>query len=144
MDARPLRIVIIESHPLMREALCAAIASEPGLKLVAETTNGSGSLSRVTTLHPDVILFSLGNPGSGDLEALNALRQALPDTFILGLISDEVPGQKETTLKAGVQVVLTKTAPRAELVQMLKKLHGHDLPARNNSELNSPVRRRPT
>ena len=63
MDATPLRIVIIESHPLMREALCAAIASEPGLKLVAETTNGSGSLSRVTTLHPDVILFSLGDPG---------------------------------------------------------------------------------
>lgn len=140
----PLRIVVIESHPLMREALCAAIASEPGLKLVAETTRGNRSLSRVTSLHPDLILFSLGNPGSGDLEALSALRQALPDAFILGLVTDELPGQIEAALQAGAQAVLTKTTPRVELMQMLRNIHSQHLPAQNNSEIHSPAQRRPT
>ena len=136
MEATPLRIAIIESHPLMREALCAAIASEPDLKLVAETKNKRETLGRVTALNPDVILFSLGNPDQSGLKALSAMRQALPNAFILGLITEEVPGQAEAVLQAGARAVLAKTAPRAELVRMLKNLHSHDLPARNNLEFN--------
>jgi DNA-binding NarL/FixJ family response regulator len=124
MDAIPipLRIAIIERHPLMREALCAAIASEPGLELVAEAASGSEALSLVPTLRPDVILVSLGNPRLGYQETLAAFRHVLPGAFIFGLVDDELPGQAEAALRAGAGAVLKKTAPRAELVQILRNV----------------------
>ena len=139
MEPRPLRIIVIESHPLMREALCDAIASEPDLKLLAGVPDRVEALDTAIVLNPDVILLSLGNPGPGDLDTLTALRRALPNTIIMALITAETPGQEEAALKAGASNVLTKSASRTELVRTLRAIQADGLSTRNNPEIKFPT-----
>ncbi len=107
---------------MMRAALCAAIVGEADLTIVAIAANGEDLLSTLEALHPDVIMFSVGNPGLEDLSILAAVHQALPSVLILALISNEVPHQEQAVLKNGAQAVLSKTAPRAELLRALREI----------------------
>jgi DNA-binding NarL/FixJ family response regulator len=127
----PASVLVIESHPLMREALYAAIAGEPDLMVAAQAVNCTEVLNMVVTVDPgqavlafkpDIILLTLGNPELVELETLKALRKALPDTSILALTADEVPGQGQAALTAGAQAVLGKSAARAELIGKLREL----------------------
>jgi DNA-binding NarL/FixJ family response regulator len=133
MKTTPTSILVIESHPIMREALRNAIAVEPGLILAEPVYDGTQTLwmavaaqpdTILLAYRPDIILLALGNPGDNEIETLIILRKSLPDTPILALISGEVVGQGQAVLEAGAQTVLTKAAPRDELIEKLKALGG--------------------
>jgi DNA-binding NarL/FixJ family response regulator len=131
MKSNPISILIIEEHPIMREALCTAIAEESDLKVMEPAAIDENSFQLTVSsghdvlflLHkPDIILFSLGNPGLEDLQALTNLRKTLHDTPILALTRDEVTGQEQAALQHGAQAVLTKAASREELVGALRSI----------------------
>ena len=123
MSDHSVSILVIESHPMMRAALCAAIADEPDLTIAAIAANGMDALQMAETLHPQVILLALGNPGTEEMSVLKVLRQRLPAAFILALTSNEVTGQEQAALECGAQAVLTKAAPRQEILRALRTLH---------------------
>jgi DNA-binding NarL/FixJ family response regulator len=131
MDTTPISVLVIESHPMMREALRNAIAVEPGLTLAEPVFDCTQTLWMAIAAQPDtillaykpeVILLALGNPGENEMETLITLRKSLPDTPILALTSNEVTGQEQMALEAGAQAVLTKASPRAELIEKLREL----------------------
>ncbi len=107
---------------MMRAALCAAIADEADLTIAAVAADGNDLLTMLPALQPNAIIFSVGNPGLEDLSILAAVHQALPAVQILALISSEVPHQEQAVLKNGAQAVISKTAPRAELLRALREL----------------------
>lgn len=123
VDIIPVTVLVIESHPLMREALCAAIADEPGLNVGLQAANGVEALKMFTIILPDIILLAVGNPGAEELETLKILRQSLPNVPILALTSNEVVGQEQAALEAGAQAVLTKAASRNEIIDALREIH---------------------
>ena len=120
-------VLVIESHPLMRDALCAAITAEPDLKVAAQAVNGAEALRMVETLQPNVILLALRNPVMDDLEALIALRKSMPGTPIVALTSNEVPGQEQAALNSGACMALTKALPRAVLINKLRELRSMEI-----------------
>jgi len=129
METIPASVLVIENHPMMRSALCSAIAAEPDLKVVESNINAKESLTisilddvLFLSSKPDIVLFALGSPGRDELEALKALCKTLPCTPIMALTSNEVPGQEQAALEAGAQAVLTKAASRAELIGKLCEL----------------------
>jgi DNA-binding NarL/FixJ family response regulator len=85
-----------------------AIAAEPDTILLA--------------YKPDIILLALGNPGGNEMGTLETLRKSLPETPILALTSSEVEGQEQAALEAGARMVLTKAAPRTELIRQLREM----------------------
>ena len=121
-SALPVSVVLIEAHPLMREALLAALTAEPDWRVTALPDNHDVIVPTVCAALPDLILLSLGNPGSADLRLLAALRHALPTLSILVLITNEVPHQGEAALIAGASHVITKAAPREELVRVVRAM----------------------
>lgn len=120
-------VLVIESHPLMRDALCAAITAEPDLKVAAQAVNSAEALRMVETLQPNVILLALRNPVMDDLEALIALRKSMPGTPIVALTSNEVPGQEQAALNSGACMALTKALPRAVLISKLRELRSMEI-----------------
>jgi DNA-binding NarL/FixJ family response regulator len=131
MNPLPASVLVIESHPMMREALCTAIAAEPDLIVVDQAVDGAEEMLMVIPLlpdaillsvKPDIILLALGNPGLEELEALAVLRACLPGTPVLALTSNEVEGQEQAALDGGACLALTKAAPRAELIRALQEL----------------------
>ena len=132
MITLPASVLVIESHPIMREALCHAISQEPDL-IVAEPVVTGGEVSQMIipmqsglillAYKPDIILMALGNPGWEDLAILSTLQKTLPGTPILALTSNEVGEQEQAALEAGAQVVLTKAAGRSEVISALRELY---------------------
>jgi DNA-binding NarL/FixJ family response regulator len=120
-------VLVIESHPLMRDALCAAITAEPDLKVAAQAVNGAEALRMVETLQPSMILLTLRNPVMDDMEALIALRKSMPGTPIVALTSNEVPGQEQAALNSGACMALTKASSRAVLIGKLRELRSMEL-----------------
>jgi len=124
-------VLVIEAHPMMREALRTAIANEPGLRIAIPASHAPLAASLLIPIKPDaillastpdLILLAFGNPGTDELEALSVLRQALPGTPILALTTDEVPGQEQAALQRGAHAVLTKSAPRTAIIHRLLEL----------------------
>ena len=115
-------VVVIESHPLMRAALCAAIADEPDMTIAAISADGHDILAMADALHPDVILFALGTAEADDLDALASLREKLPHASILALMSEESTGLEQAVLEHGARAILTKAATRTDLLGALRKL----------------------
>lgn len=131
MDLVRDSVLVIESHPMLHEALCNAIAEEPDLTVVELVAQGREASQMVIATKsdlillaskPDIILLTLGNPGSDGLEMLGILQATLPGIPILALTSSEVPGQEQAALEAGAQVVLTKAASRDEIIHALREM----------------------
>ena len=133
METIPAVILVIENHPMMRATLCAAIAGEPGLTIFAIAANIADVLKMVDLQPPDLILFSVGNPGWEEISTLQSLHKALPATSILALISNEVQGQEQDVLKAGAEVVLTKSAPRKDLLNVLREMQTNIMKKRSSA-----------
>jgi DNA-binding NarL/FixJ family response regulator len=130
MEILPASVLVIESHPIMRTALCTAIAEEPGLQVAEANGNDPQRLEisvkgKIYDLphNFDIILLALGNPGQKELDVLSALHTWQPDIPILALTSDEVPGQEQAALDAGAQAVLTKSASRDEIIDALREVY---------------------
>jgi DNA-binding NarL/FixJ family response regulator len=127
----PTSVLVIESHPMMREALCNAIVAEADFCIAepvfdAAQTSWMAIAAEPDTIllayKPDIILLALGNPGTNEMGTLESLRKSLPETPILALTTNEVEGQERAALEAGARMVLTKAAPRTELIRQLREI----------------------
>jgi len=123
----PASVLVIDPHPMMREALCAAISLEPDLDLVEPDASGELTLSVLQeplflSQTPDLILLAMGNHDLEDLKSLEAIRSQLPGVVILALIPSEAPGQERAALTAGADAVLSKSASRDSLLGALRDL----------------------
>jgi DNA-binding NarL/FixJ family response regulator len=118
----PACVLIVEKHPLMREALATAISDEPDLVAGMKVATGMDAVNMLRIILPDMVLFAVGDPGAEELEALKIMRQSLPDVPILVLTSNEIAGQEQAALQVGAQAVLTKTATRLDLIDKLHEM----------------------
>lgn len=122
MTPAPTSVVVIESHPLMRAALCAALADEPDITIAAVAANGCDILAMVDILRPDVILFAMGNAGKRDLAALKSLHEKLPGASLLALMPEESTGLEQAVFESGARAILTKSATRNDMLEALRRL----------------------
>lgn len=135
----PVTILVIERHPLMRAAIVSAIADEPDMIIAAIASNGLETMQLVESLQPEIILFAIGNPGDEDLEMMQELHKRVTTAVVLALISDEVQGQDQSALEYGADVVLAKTASRAELLHTLRLMKANMESSKENVP---PIQRR--
>ncbi len=120
-------MLIVEPHPMMREALYTAVMERAEWGKVTLMERASEALQIAPVLHPTIIVISLGNPGDEDLEAIQALRAVVPSTAILALTSAEVDGQERAALQFGADAAVAKSAPRMELLTSLRMLQQNRL-----------------
>ncbi len=125
MSFPPITVLVFEPHPLMRDALCSAIACETDLEVVGQTTTYKDTLVAVTQLRPSIILFALCNVSNADADILRTLRSLAPEAHILALTSDEAIGHEAGALASGAQAVLDKTASRDDLLRSLRQVSLH-------------------
>lgn len=121
MNTEPFSVIVVESQPLMLAALSMALSTD-GMDVLAEVANSRQAVEIAQKKKPRLILFSVSVPSLNDLERISALRREVPDTLILALISGEFRAQEQMALEYGAHKVLTRSAPRAELLRVIKDL----------------------
>ena len=117
-----IKILVIDDHPMMREALITALEGEEGLQVIGEGKNGAEALTLSDELGPDIILMDLSMPGMGGLEAIVKLQERHPQIKIMVVTSLEDEEKILTAVQAGALGYFPKTAPRTYLLEAIHKV----------------------
>jgi DNA-binding NarL/FixJ family response regulator len=65
----PIRVIVADDHPVVRDGLRALIEASPGIELIGEATNGDEVIQLARTVRPDVVLMDLAMPGRHGIDA---------------------------------------------------------------------------
>jgi len=119
-DPKPVSVVIVDDHPVVRDGLCAMISAEAGIQVVAEVGTGAEALDVIPKLRPTVVLMDLLLPDIGGSEVIRRLCSSSSDTAFLVLTT--VGGDEDIyrAIEAGARGYLFKDMARKELVHAIR------------------------
>jgi DNA-binding NarL/FixJ family response regulator len=112
----PLRVLVVDDHPMFREGLRSALDSRPEVVVVGEAGDGASALSECRRLAPDVVLMDLSMPGPGGLEAIRELTAGDDPPAVLVLTMHEDDDSLLAAVRAGASGYLLKGADREHIV----------------------------
>jgi DNA-binding NarL/FixJ family response regulator/signal transduction histidine kinase len=118
--AAPIRVLIVDDHPLARQGIGRILAEHTDMQIVGEAEDGAEAVELTARLRPDVILLDLQMPRMGGLAALPLLRAAYPATEIVILTTFDQDEQVFASLKAGARGYVLKDAPSATIVTAVR------------------------
>ena len=128
MAESELRILIVEDQTIVREGLCAMLATKPGLQVVGVAADGDEAVRQALRLRPDVILMDLIMPNKGGICATREIVAQWPEARILILTSFSDDTQIVEALRAGAQGYVLKQDVGQELVNALHHVHAGQTP----------------
>ncbi|AQR75716.1 response regulator transcription factor [Sphingomonas sp. LM7] len=120
---QPIRILIADDHPMLRDGVAALLDTQPDMLLVGEASDGADAIRRFAALRPDVTLMDLQMPGMGGVAAIRAIREQAPRARILVLTTYDGDAQAAEALRAGAAGFLLKTTLRRELLDTIRAIH---------------------
>jgi DNA-binding NarL/FixJ family response regulator len=119
----PIRILVADDHPFVREGISAMLGLQPDLVMVGEATTGEEAIELFRDLRPDVTLMDLQMPVIGGVEAIARIRLEFPPAKILVLTTFGGDGQILKAIKAGCAGYLLKTSGREEMFKAIRAVH---------------------
>lgn len=128
-------ILIVDDHPLTRDAL-AALLKQGGFEVAGTATDAETAIERVGTLRPDLVLLDLSLPGMDGVQALPQLRAAAPDTEVVVLTASGTEENLLGAIRAGAAGYLLKSEPPERIVEFLQGV------ARGEAALSGSIARR--
>jgi DNA-binding NarL/FixJ family response regulator len=112
------RILIVDDHPLTREALSSLLGAH-GFDVCGSASDGAEAITEAARLRPDLVLLDLSMPGLDGLSALPRLREAAPDTEVVGLTASGTEENLLAAIRAGAAGYLLKTEPPERIAAFL-------------------------
>jgi DNA-binding NarL/FixJ family response regulator len=122
----PVRVVVADDHPLMRDGLRAMFASVPDVELLGEAANGEEAVEQALAQKPDVVVMDLHMPGTNGVEATRRIVQAHPDIGVLVLTMAEDDDSVFAAMRAGARGYLLKGARQDEIVRAIRTVAAGD------------------
>ena len=122
----PIRLLIVDDHPVVRDGLRGMLAGAPDLEVVGEAADGGEALALVGSLRPHVILMDLRMPGMGGAAAIRQLNEQGTEARVLVLTTYDSDSDVVTALEAGATGYLLKDTPREQLVGAIRAAARHE------------------
>jgi DNA-binding NarL/FixJ family response regulator len=111
----PIRIVLADDHPVVREGLASMLETQPDLEVVGEAETGSATVALVASRQPDVLLLDLEMPELDGVGVLHRLRESGSRTRAIVFTVFDTDDRIIAAVEAGAAGYLLKGAPRAEV-----------------------------
>ena len=120
---KPIRIALVDDHPILRQGIAALISDQPDLLLVGQASNGLEAMEQFRLHRPDVMLMDLQMPGMNGIDAMSAIRGEFPDARFVVLTTYTGDVQIVRALKAGARAYLLKSLLHRELLETIRSVH---------------------
>jgi DNA-binding NarL/FixJ family response regulator len=134
---KPIRIALVDDHPLLRQGIAALLADQSDMKLLAQASTGLEAVEQFRIHQPDVMLMDLQMPGMNGIDAMIAIRGEFPDARFIVLTTYTGDVQIVRALKAGARAYLLKSLLHRELLDTIRAVHAGQkrIPAEVAAEL---------
>lgn len=118
--AHPIRILVADDHPIVREGLVAILGTQADFQVIGEAGSGHDLVRLAMQLRPDVVMLDLEMPGMDGVEALRHMREADPQLRAIVFTVFDTDERIVAAVRAGAQGYLLKGAPREEVFSAIR------------------------
>jgi DNA-binding NarL/FixJ family response regulator len=119
-DAAPIKLLIADDHPVVRDGLSSMFARDPEFEVLGEAADGAEAVRLTQALRPDVVLMDLRMPGMDGVTAITELARRGVAVRVLVLTTYDTDSHVLPAIEAGATGYLLKDAPRDELLRAVR------------------------
>ena len=124
---QPIRVVLADDHPIVRDGLRKLLMLEEDIEVVGEASDGREVVQVVNESRPDVLILDLRMPYMDGLATLQALQQVEKKVKVIVLTASEDKNEFVQAMKLGCSgIVLKQTAPEL-IVKSIRKVHAGEI-----------------
>lgn len=121
-----IKVMIVDDHPLMRDALRVHLENESDIQIVAEAKDGEEAVKLASELIPDVIVMDIEMPKLNGLEATRRIKAQNPKIQVLALTVHNDSEHILKVLEAGAAGYMTKTTLGERLIRAVRSIMDGD------------------
>ncbi len=125
--AHQIRVVVVDDQELARDGFALILGAQPDIAVVGTAADGRAAVDLVRSSHPDVVLMDVRMPVMDGIEATREIVLAGCPTRVLVLTTYDLDEHVYGALRAGASGFLLKDAPRAVLVDAVRRVHRQEL-----------------
>lgn len=118
--SQPIRVLLVDDHPMVRRGLAAFLKAFDDLELAGEAGSGQAAIELCAKAKPDVILMDMVMPDMNGAVATQAIRQQFPTIQVIALTSFKEEELVKSALEAGAIGYLLKDVSAEDLVNAIR------------------------
>jgi DNA-binding NarL/FixJ family response regulator len=124
---RPIRVLISDDHPIVRDGLRKLLGLEEDLEVVGEAGDGEATVLLVEKLDPDVLLLDLRMPGVDGFGALQRLQRLNRRTRVIILTASEDKNEFVQAMKLGCSGIVLKQTAADLIIKSIRRVHAGEI-----------------
>ena len=123
MSTEPIRILLVDNHTGVREALKRIINAQPDMTIVGEASNGQAAIQLYPLIDVEITLIDLNMPEVNGLTAMRTIKKDHPEARFIAMSAFDFEEDIEASYKAGATAFLTKDTTRDILLNIIRSVY---------------------